>query len=295
MDYAPDAGGTSFLQRVFDHAPRLPALRVLELSCVHPDFPGGFLLLNSSDFCRPGLCTTVKLATVHIDLERVPEGGSHTRSGGAGAPREGARLHMAGDCAIGWPGGLEALPALLCPDALQECVLDATYLAFQLHPEGREWPLDAVLRVLLAERASGFAFSVASKPARLATIFAGSNYAFLDPLVRTLSWQRWPPAGCAAWQAASAQHGRAAAEAAAWVAFQKAMGEGCGSGHGSDSGGAQETGEPDAGADGYDSDQKYGPGGWIYDMFDGALRTYEDDPCCKYADCGAHGDGDDWV
>ncbi len=134
---------------------------------------------------------------------------------------------------------------------------------------------------------------LASKPASLVSKFP--DHVFLDPIVCTLSWQRWPPAGCAAWQAASAQHGRAAAEAAAWVAFKKAMDESCGNSNGSDSGGAQEMGELYASADGYDSDQKYGPGGWLYDMFDGVLRTYEDVPSCDYDDYDAYDDDDDWV
>ena len=103
----------------------------------------------------------------------------------------------------------------------------------------------------LAQRAKAFAFHVAFKPASLVSEFICYNHVFLDPIVCTLSWQRWPPAGCAAWQAASAQHERAATGPAAWVAFQEEMDEWCGNSNGSDSGGAQEMDELYAGADGY--------------------------------------------
>jgi len=81
VDYADGCDELTYLQRVFDQAVELPALRAVEVSCVDPKYLEGMVTLRSQQFCKPGLRTTVKLAAVVICLEglrgdgaRLPQG-----------------------------------------------------------------------------------------------------------------------------------------------------------------------------------------------------------------------------
>lgn len=146
----------------------------------------------------------------------------------------GPSLHVtANDVEVEWAGAYNTLPGALCPDVLQEGILDAEWLV--IRSADKERTLQSTLRLLLAQRASKFAFSVTAKVTR-----------------SVLSWQRWPPAGSAAWQQASAKH----KEAVAWAAAQTAVVEN----------------NLELGSD----DEKYGPNGWIHDQFDAPYDNSDD-------------------
>lgn len=235
VDYADGCDELTYLQRVFDQAVELPALRAVEVSCVHPEYLEGMLTLDSQQFCRPGLRTTVKLDSVVLYLGGWLGVGACSASGGVSGSYRGASLHVTADTVeVEWLGAHDTLPGALCPDVLQEGVLDAKWLVIRSGQRGgKERTLQSTLRLLLAQRASEFAFSVTAKVTR-----------------KVLSWQRWPPAGSAAWQQASAKH----EEAVAWAAARTAV--------------VENDLEYDS------ADEKYGPHGWIHNQFDAPYDDY---------------------
>ena len=235
VDYRDGCDELTYLQRVFDQAVELPALRAVEVSCVHPEHLEGMLTLGSRQFCRPGLRTTVKLEAVVIWLAGLLGDGARSASGGVSGSDRGPSLHVTADVVeVERAGAHDTLPGALCPDVLQEGVLDARWLVIRSGQRGgKERTLQSTLRLLLAQRASEFAFSVTAKVTR-----------------KVLSWQRWPPAGSAAWQQASAKH----KEAVAWAAARTAVVEN----------------DLECNSD----DEKYGPHGWIHDQFDAPYDNY---------------------
>ena len=178
------------LQNLLNSAANLPALRSLSVTCrdfaaeeqliLHAiDYPGGICLsvrFRGKVDVDAGASSCMRLSQVRTVFEAAAS--LHVKS-------NSIVLECADDA-------LSTLPGMLCPDSLQDCVLrGAAGIRFVYGSNtDKEIPIWDVIRMLLVQRSSAFAFACGT-----------------DAKGRTcLRWSRWPARGSLAWYQAAVAH-----------------------------------------------------------------------------------------
>ena len=177
------------LQDLLDSAAKLPMLRTLSATC--RDLPLEEQLYLRRKFAR-GICLSVRfMGTVVVDACSAISG---IQSDEGYVFEAAASLHIKShtiilECCS--RDAYSALPRVLCPDSMQDCLLCASRIHFVcVNKEVKDVPIWDVVRMLLEHRSSAFAFACGT-----------------DDKGRTLlRWRRWPAPGSIAWHEAAAAH-----------------------------------------------------------------------------------------